>query len=93
MNLACSSEKYPHSEISAISSEIIRRRLCAPAIFVLEMYKPVVGLLREGAIFAAPLLYPFVGASLYGNLCKLLESPDNIEALIVELEKGVGHGS
>lgn len=88
-----SSENEPYLEVSVISAEIMRRKLSAPAIFVLEMYKPLVGLFREGAIMAAPLLYPLVGSRLYGNLCKLLESPENLEALIVELEKGVEHGS
>lgn len=93
MNLAHSINTKPDTEVSVICHEIRRRRLTAPAIFILEMYKPILGVLREGAIFAAPLLYPLVGGTLYGNLCKLLESPDQIESIIVELEKGVDHGS
>ncbi len=77
-----------HSVIlSKISHEIVRRRLASPAVFVLEMYKPLIGLFREGVTVAAPLLYPLVGSNLYGAACEVLKSQDEVEKLIVAIEE------
>jgi hypothetical protein len=72
--------------VTKIAAEISRRKLIAPAIFALEMYKPIYGLFREGAVASAPILYPLVGGNLYNALCSLLNSSENIESLILKLE-------
>lgn len=87
-------QQDPAQLISKIAAEISRRRLIAPAIFALEMYKPMYGMFREGAVASAPILYPLVGSNLYNALCSLLNSSENIESLILKLEnlRESGHG-
>jgi hypothetical protein len=75
-----------NEEIDIVAAEIIKRRLAAPAIFILEMYKPLMGLMREVASFIRPLLLPLVGSRLVGVTSKILESTDSVEDLILKLE-------
>lgn len=73
--------------LSRISEEVVRRRMSSPAVFVLEMYKPLIGLFREGVTVAAPLLYPLVGGKFYNAACEVLKSSDEVEKLIVAIEE------
>jgi len=87
MQLAEFTENHDSQElIEKISDEIFRRRMVSPAIFVLEMYKPLYGLMREGANFAAPILMPLLGAKLYRDAFNILQSSSEIEKLIQSLE-------
>lgn len=73
-------------EIDIVAAEIMKRRLSAPAIFILEMYKPLVGLMREVSSFVSPLLLPLVGTRLLSVASRILESNDSVESLILKLE-------
>ena len=52
----------PHdTEISCVVEAITRRRLVVPAIFLLEMGKPLVGCMRELSLSFEPLIRMVVG--------------------------------
>ncbi len=64
------------------------RRLEAPAIFMLEMHKPLSTVVRESVRFFSPMLMPFLGAQNTARLISVLENPENIEQLLRLLESG-----
>jgi len=69
-----------------IGQKIARRGMAAPAIFFLELYKPLSTLVYSAALFSQPLLGAIFGRELIEQAKELLKSRQNIEALIVELE-------
>ncbi len=73
-------------DLDLVASEIAKRRMLAPAIFVLEMYKPLLGVFRESCTFVSPLLTPLVGSQLVNLFSKILESSHSVESLILRLE-------
>lgn len=70
-----------------LAKGIEERGMVTPAIFVLEMYKPLTTVAHAGVLFCSPLLFPLVGGKLLGEMQKVLESRNHIEMLIQELEK------
>ena len=80
-----------HSESSGLdlehlAREVTRRGFGVPAIFVLEMYKPLMSLAHAGVAVGAPLLLPIFGSTMYRSALQLLESPEQIEDLIRRIE-------
>ena len=77
----------PHdTEISCVVEAITRRRLVVPAIFLLEMGKPLVGCMRELCLSFEPLIRMVVGEPLLPAVKEVLSSSERVEALIQELE-------
>lgn len=74
-------------EIQKIAQEIQRRRLNMPAIFILEMYKPLSKIFAVLSIAFSPLLIPIVGAKLSALLTEVLNDREKMEELICLLEK------
>lgn len=74
-------------ELQAIAKRIQQLGLRAPMVFILEMLKPLSGVLHMGSVAAYPLLSMVVGASLSRKLISLLCCRDDIEKLIVSLEQ------
>ena len=72
--------------LSKLADTIDSRGLSVPAIFLLEMYKPLVGLAHNFSLVSAPLLIPIFGINLYKQALKLLDNPANIEELILLIE-------
>ena len=60
--------------------------LAEPALFFLELYKPLHGLLHAGAVVAEPLLSLFFRCDTIRRVSSVLESRDNIEKLLTMLE-------
>lgn len=72
-------------EKAAVAIE--KRKMNAPAILFLEMHKPLSYIGSQAAIVAAPFIVPFVGFDFVNNYSRLLSKRENIEKLIVRLEK------
>jgi len=72
---------------------IVRRGLAVPAIFLLELHKPLSGLGHLVAEAFDPLTRCLLGSERAGAVLKLLESRDNIEYVLTRLEAGAGRGS
>ncbi|MDZ4786230.1 MAG: hypothetical protein SGJ02_09160 [bacterium] len=89
------SDKVGVPDLAFLAEEIAKRRLSVPAIFILEMYKPLFGIFREATIISYPLLVPIVGAKLYKVSLTLLSSQDKIEELIklIEAREEFVHGN
>ena len=73
--------------ISHFATKIVQRDLSAPAIFLLESTKYISFIAGQTLIFIGPLLTMFVNDKKYYNFIQLLEKKENIEFLIIQIEK------
>jgi len=67
---------------------ILRRRLEAPAILLLQSNKPLARIGSQATIVFAPFLVPFFGFDNIRTLSSLLADRENVEMLITLLEEG-----
>lgn len=74
-------------ELKPLVDAILRRRMVEPAIFLLEMSKPLVGCMRELYGISEPLVHTLFGSSLTPAIKKVLASSDDTEAFIQLLER------
>ena len=72
--------------IDQVAKAIVYRRLSAPAIFLLEMIKPLVSMFREGGVLVAPLFLFLVGTKLFKATLALMDNQQSIESLIKKIE-------
>ena len=66
---------------------IVRRGFEVPALFFLEMYKPLTTLAYNAGEVAAPLVAPFVGMDRCRDLLGLLKNRGNVELLMTLIEQ------
>lgn len=69
------------------AAAVLQRRMTVPAVFFLEMYKPLTTCIQAAVVFSLPLLVPLFGSRLALRVVKVLDSRDNVEKLIRLLEK------
>ena len=75
------------SIISEFAKKISDRGLSVPAIFLLESTKYISFIAGQILIFLGPILTFFVNDKKYYRFIKLIEKKENIEFLIVQIEK------
>ncbi len=73
-------------DVKPLVDAIVNRRLVDPAIFLLEMSKPLVGCLREAYVFGEPLIQLLVGPQLASAMRGVLASSDEVERVVSLLE-------
>ncbi len=73
-------------KLGGVPDRLHALNLTTPAIFLLELHKPLRTLLHQGTICASPMLSLVFGKEFATSLETFFESPDNIEQLIKELE-------
>jgi len=73
-------------DVKPLIDAIVNRRLVDPAIFLLEMSKPLVGCLREAYAFGEPLIQLLVGPTLASAMRGVLTSSDEVERVVSLLE-------
>jgi len=71
-----------------LAAALERRGLAAPAAIVLDAHRPLLPLLRQGAIFLGPMLGPVMGPRRFAALRRLLEDPASYERLTAKLAGG-----
>ena len=72
--------------------EVVARRISAyqleePAIFFLEMHKPLAFLAGQSFLLASPLLAPFLGIERLEQISEVFSEPENVERLIQRIEE------
>lgn len=78
-----------HTEVlTELSQSIKKRGLQAPAVFFLEMHKPLIGLFEAFALISAPLTSLLFGAKYSRIIPIVFSSVSNVECLIRLLEDG-----
>jgi len=73
--------------IERVATEVVDRRLAAPAIFLLESSKPVSFIASQGLVFLGPFVHAALSVPSYDAFCRMIENRENVEKLIVRLEQ------
>ena len=73
--------------IRRVATRIHRSGLVTPAVFFLELTKPLALIGSHVMIFFGPIINAFINAEEYYNGAELFEEPANVELLIREIEK------
>ena len=81
------SKSEPIQTLEQLAEALIERRMRAPAIFVLELCKPLVGCARELYDATEGLMCVLFGHSLMPVIREVLASSERVEELIVLLER------
>ena len=73
--------------IRRVATRIHRTGLVTPAVFFLELTKPLALIGSHIMIFFGPIINAFINAEVYYKAAELFEEPANVELLIREIEK------
>jgi len=79
--------EYELELMDKYARKIVRRRLEAPAIFMLESFKPMNFVGSQVMLGAEPLLSIFLDTKEFQQFQKLLERRDSIEKFLVIIEE------
>lgn len=73
--------------IEYLASAVCARGFEAPAIFVLEMYRPLTRTFYAVSLVCMPLFVPIFGTKLAKLAIAVLESPKHVQLLIDKIEQ------
>ena len=73
--------------IRQVADRIHRSGLVTPAVFFLELTKPLALIGSHVMIFFGPIINAFINTDGYYKAAELFEEPANVELLIREIEK------
>ena len=73
--------------IRRVASRIRKSGLVTPAVFFLELVKPLALLGSHTMVFFGPIISAFIRADGYYRAAELFEEPSNVEFLITEIER------
>lgn len=79
------SGRLTSEQTDALADELERRGIGGPAAILLDAHRPLLPLIRQGAIFLGPLLGPLLGPRRYGILSQAIHDPATYERLIARL--------
>lgn len=71
--------------VDALVDELERRGIGGPAAILMDAHRPLLPLLRQGAIFLGPLLNPLLGPRRLGALRQALEDPATYDRIAARL--------
>ena len=72
----------------ALADGLERRGVAAPAAILLDAHRPLLPLIRQGAIFLGPLLGALLGPRRNGILRRAIDDPATYERLAARLARG-----
>ena len=73
--------------ISNLAQKVVRHGMAVPAIFFLEMVKYMSFISSQLMVFFGPVITVFIQSESYYKLTHLLEERQNIEFLMLEIER------
>ena len=73
--------------IRNVAARIHRTGMITPAVFFLELTKPLALIGSPAMIFFGPIINAFINTEGYYKAAELFEEPANVELLIREIEK------
>ncbi|MCX8053362.1 MAG: hypothetical protein N3B12_06105 [Armatimonadetes bacterium] len=80
-------EERKNELVDSIAKRIVSRRLETPAVFLLEMHRPLSFIASQAALVAMPFLAPLVGAQRVADFSRLLADHRSVELLIRRIEE------
>ena len=75
------------NKLTKFAKKIVDRGMAVPSIFFLEMGKYASFIGSQTMVFFGPILTAFIKAEKYYNFSEILEDRNNIEFLLLELER------
>ena len=87
MNSKTNLTKQDRLFIERIAKKIFTSGFTTPAIFFLEMTKPLALLGSHLLIFLGPVINSIIQSDAYYRSVQVFEEPDNIELLLKEIER------
>lgn len=73
--------------LDRIATEIHRRGMVTPAVFFIELNRPLSFLAGQATHVLFPFLAPLLGVALARQLAELLEEPANVDRLLAKIER------
>jgi hypothetical protein len=73
--------------VDKLATQVVKRGLSVPAVFFLEMHKPLCRVAANAAVMFSPFIIPFSGFALFDHYSQFLEERENIERLIRRIEE------
>lgn len=73
--------------IDAIARRIVGCGMEVPAVFFLEMNKPLAFITGQALLVGAGIFAPFVGLDRWNDFCQLMSERVNVERLIQRIEQ------
>ncbi len=73
--------------LDRIAAEVVRRGMVTPAVFFIELNRPLSFLAGQAAHVLFPFLAPLLGVGLARQLAELLEEPANVDRLLGKIEQ------
>jgi hypothetical protein len=79
----------PEAEVllDRIAAEVVRRGMVTPAVFFIELNRPLSFLAGQAAHVFFPFLAPLVGVGMARQLAELLEDAANVDRLLGKIEQ------
>jgi hypothetical protein len=75
------------ASVDALADELERRGVGGPSAILLDAHRPLLPLIRQGAIFLGPLLGPLLGPRRFDLLRQALADPAAYDRLAARLER------
>jgi hypothetical protein len=72
--------------LDQIAAAVVRRGLVAPAVFFLELNRPLAFLAGQATHVLVPFLAPLVGIGRMQEVARMLNDPGSIDRLLERLE-------
>ena len=82
------SGSLPPESVDLLADALERRGVAAPAAILLDAHRPLLPLIRQGAIFLGPLLNQLLGPRRLGVLRDALDDPGAYDTLTARLAGG-----
>ena len=73
--------------VTRLAKRIQKSGFVTPAIFFLEMTKPLALLGSHAMVFFGPIVNSFIKEDVYYRAAELFEEPDTVEFLLNEIER------
>ena len=73
--------------ISDLAEKVVNRGMAVPAIFFLDMMKYLSFFGGQIMVFFGPIITAFISSQSYYKFAELLEDRNNVEFLLVEIER------
>ena len=87
--IGCPEAEHPTDDalLDRVAEQVVRRGLVTPAVFFLELHRPLSFLAGQATHALQPFLAPLFGYETVQRLARLLEDPANVDRLLERLEQ------
>jgi len=77
----------PHEIVDRVVAELTRRKLVTPSLLLIELHRPLVGVMHAFGAVSLPFLVPLLGWQLYQDIQHVLSEPEFLDQLVCSLQQ------